>query len=86
MHQQDITLALGCEVNRIDRAAGDWLVETSSGQIRTAAVVLSTGKYRTPAIPPWPGLDQFAGELARLDQVRATYDPDGMFHSSMGRG
>jgi putative flavoprotein involved in K+ transport len=26
VRHQNITLALGCEVNRIDRAAGDWLV------------------------------------------------------------
>jgi putative flavoprotein involved in K+ transport len=70
VRQQNITLELGCEVNHIERTAGGWLVDTSSGEIRTAAVVLATGKYRTPAVPPWPGLDQFAGELVHSVDFR----------------
>jgi putative flavoprotein involved in K+ transport len=70
VRQQNITLELGCEVNRIDRTAGTWSVDTSSGEIRTAAVVLATGKYRTPAVPPWPGLDRFAGELVHSVDFR----------------
>jgi putative flavoprotein involved in K+ transport len=70
VRQQDITLALGCEVNRIDRAANGWLVDTSSGEIRTPAVVLATGKYRTPVIPPWPGLGQFTGQVVHSGDFR----------------
>jgi len=70
VRQQDITLALGCEVNRIDRSANGWLVGTSSGEIRTPAVVLATGKYGTPVVPPWPGLNQFTGELVHSGDFR----------------
>ena len=70
VRQQDITLALGCEVNRIDRAANGWLVDTSSGEIRSSAVVLATGKYRTPVVPPWPGLGQFTGEVVHSGDFR----------------
>jgi putative flavoprotein involved in K+ transport len=70
VRQQHITLELGCEVNRIARGADGWLVDTSSGTIQTAAVVLATGKYRTPAVPPWPGLNQFAGELVHSGDFR----------------
>jgi putative flavoprotein involved in K+ transport len=70
VRQQDITLALGCEVNRIDRAANGWLVDTSSGEIQTPAVVLATGKYRTPVVPPWPGLGQFTGEVVHSGDFR----------------
>jgi putative flavoprotein involved in K+ transport len=70
VRQQDIALALGCEVNRIDRAANGWLVSTSSGEIRTPAVVLATGKYRTPVVPPWPGLHQFTGEVVHSGDFR----------------
>jgi putative flavoprotein involved in K+ transport len=70
VRQQDIALELECEVKRIDRAAGGWLVDTASGEIQTAAVVLATGKYRTPAVPPWPGLNQFAGELVHSGDFR----------------
>ena len=67
---QNITLALRCEVNRIDRAAGGWLVDTSSGKIQTPAVVLATGKYHTPVVPPWPGLGHFTGELVHSGNFR----------------
>jgi putative flavoprotein involved in K+ transport len=70
VRQQDITLALGCEVNRIDQSANGWLVDTSSGEIRTPAIVLATGKYRTPVVPPWPGLGQFTGELVHSGNFR----------------
>lgn len=60
---QNITLRLGCEVNRVDRVSDTWLLDTSSGRIRARAIVLATGRYRTPSIPAWPGLDQFTGEL-----------------------
>jgi cation diffusion facilitator CzcD-associated flavoprotein CzcO len=70
VRQQDITLALGCEVNRINRSANGWLVGTSSGEIRTPAVVLATGKYRTPVVPPWPGLGEFTGELVHSGDFR----------------
>jgi cation diffusion facilitator CzcD-associated flavoprotein CzcO len=63
VRRQNIKLELGCEVNGIDRAAGGWRLDTSSGEIRTRAIVLATGNYRTPSIPPWPGLSHFNGEL-----------------------
>jgi putative flavoprotein involved in K+ transport len=70
VRRQNIALALGCQVNRIDRTAGGWLVDTSSGPVRTAAVVLATGKYHTPVVPPWPGLSDFTGELVHSGEFR----------------
>lgn len=67
---QNISLALGCEVNRIDRGTEGWLVDTSLGQIQTPAVVLATGKYHTPVVPPWPGLSHFTGELLHSGDFR----------------
>ena len=63
VRRQNITLRLGCEVNRVDRVAGKWLLDTSSGTIRARAIVLATGRYPTPTIPAWSGLDQFTGEV-----------------------
>jgi putative flavoprotein involved in K+ transport len=63
VRRQNITLKLGCEVNRVERAGIGWQLNTSSGTIRTRAIVLATGNYRTPTIPPWPGLSHFNGEL-----------------------
>jgi putative flavoprotein involved in K+ transport len=63
IRRQHITLQLGCEVSRIDRAGGGWQLNTSAGEIRTPAVILATGNYRTPTIPPWPGLSDFDGDI-----------------------
>jgi cation diffusion facilitator CzcD-associated flavoprotein CzcO len=63
VRRQDITLRLGCAVNRIDRAPGGWQLDTSSGEIRAPIIVLATGNYRTPSTPPWPGLRGFNGEF-----------------------
>jgi cation diffusion facilitator CzcD-associated flavoprotein CzcO len=70
VQRENIALALECEVNRIDRAEDGWQLETSSGQIRSAAIVLATGNYRTPTIPPWPGLEHFTGELVHSSDFR----------------
>ncbi len=70
VQQQNIALELGCEVNRIDRAECGWQLDTSSGEIRTAAIILATGNYRTSTIPPWPGLKQFTGELVHSSEFR----------------
>src|ERR1700739_2770306 len=54
---------LGCQVHRIDRVGGVWRLDTSSGEIRTPAIVLATGNYSAPTIPAWPGLSRFNGEI-----------------------
>ncbi|MEE6166401.1 MULTISPECIES: flavin-containing monooxygenase [unclassified Mycolicibacterium] len=63
VERQNISLCYGCEVNRIDRGPDGWQLDTSSGNIRTPVLVLATGNYRTPVIPPWPGLSDFTGEV-----------------------
>ena len=63
VQRQNIALTLGCEVHRIDRAGGVWRLDTSSGEILTPAIVLATGNYSAPTIPPWPGLNRFNGEI-----------------------
>jgi cation diffusion facilitator CzcD-associated flavoprotein CzcO len=63
VQRQNIALRLGCEVHRVDRAGGVWQLDTSLGEIRTPAIVLATGNYSAPTIPPWPGLSRFNGEI-----------------------
>jgi putative flavoprotein involved in K+ transport len=70
VRRQNITLELGCEVNGVDHAGGAWRLDTTSGEIRTRAIVLATGNYRTPTIPPWPGLSHFTGELVHSGNFR----------------
>jgi putative flavoprotein involved in K+ transport len=63
VQRQNIALRLGCEVHRVDRADGFWQLDTSSGEIRTPAIVLATGNYSAPTIPAWPGLKRFNGKI-----------------------
>src|SRR5690348_14571575 len=70
VQRQNITVELGCEVDGIVPVAGGWRLETSSGEIRSRAIVLATGNYRTPIIPAWPGLSQFTGEVVHSGNFR----------------
>jgi putative flavoprotein involved in K+ transport len=70
VRRQNITLALDCDVNRIDRINGSWRADTSRGEVTAPAIVLATGRYRTATIPPWPGLDGFTGELVHSADFR----------------
>jgi cation diffusion facilitator CzcD-associated flavoprotein CzcO len=63
VQRQNIAIMLGCEVRHIERVGGCWRLDTSSGEIRTPAVVLATGNYSAPTIPGWPGLSSFNGEI-----------------------
>jgi putative flavoprotein involved in K+ transport len=63
VQRQNIEIMLGCDVRRVDRVGGVWRLDTSSGEIRTPAVVLATGNYSAPTIPAWPGLSRFNGEV-----------------------
>src|ERR1700756_263271 len=63
VQRQNIALMLGCAVHRVDRAEGVWQLDTSSGEIRTPAIVLATGNYSAPIIPAWPGPSRFNGEI-----------------------
>ncbi|AGB24573.1 putative flavoprotein involved in K+ transport [Mycobacterium sp. JS623] len=73
VRRQNISLELGCEVIGVDRTQSGWRLATSSGEIRTRAVILATGNYRTPTTPAWPGLYQFTGELLHSDDFRNAY-------------
>jgi putative flavoprotein involved in K+ transport len=49
---------------RPDGASG-WIVETAAGDAwRARVVVVATGQYREPIVPPWPGREAYAGRLA----------------------
>jgi putative flavoprotein involved in K+ transport len=63
VQRQQIALRLGCDVHRVDRDAGIWQLDTSSGEIRTPAIVLATGNYGAPTTPAWPGLGGFNGGI-----------------------
>jgi putative flavoprotein involved in K+ transport len=47
-----------------DTPSGEWTVETTEGEPwRGRVVVVATGQYRQPIIPPWPGRETYGGRL-----------------------
>jgi putative flavoprotein involved in K+ transport len=62
----------GVEVMRLERddAAGEWLLVTTAGQLRSRYVVVATGYNHTPVLPEWPGRNEFEGTLIHGQDYR----------------
>ena len=56
----------GTSVRRVrpSETRGEWTVETDGQSWHGRAVVIATGQYRRPFIPPWPGRETYSGRLA----------------------
>jgi putative flavoprotein involved in K+ transport len=68
--RHQLRLALGADVQRIDRVAAGWRLVTTDGAIESTYVVLATGHNHTPVLPDWPGREDFAGELVHAAHYR----------------
>lgn len=66
----ELEVSFGTELARIDRQSAGWRLTTSHGPIDARYVVVATGKYHTPALPPWPGVDRFGGEIIHSSAYR----------------
>ncbi|MFF8192352.1 flavin-containing monooxygenase [Streptomyces bobili] len=70
-HQLEVVT--GVEVSRVERTPDGtgWLLHASGGRELTgAAVVVATGYNHTPALPDWPGREDFTGELTHASDYR----------------
>jgi len=67
-----LRVVTGATVQRIrprDAASGRWTVETVDGDAWHArVVVIATGQYRQPIVPPWPGRESFGGRTAHSSE------------------
>ncbi|MCP9272405.1 flavin-containing monooxygenase [Mycolicibacterium arenosum] len=63
-------IRFGVEVTRLSRDARGWLLEHAEGAERFARVVVATGRFQVPVIPPVAGLATFDGS----ESVVSTYD------------
>jgi hypothetical protein len=68
--EDGIDLQLGTRVERLDRADGRWSLDTASGELRSAQVVVATGYEQVPVVPSWSGRDSFGGELLHSRDYR----------------
>src|SRR5262245_50188181 len=68
----DLRVALGETVDAIGRRAdGAWEVRTSARKLAAEVVVVATGHYAEPSIPPWEGLSDFRGRLVHSSEYRS---------------
>jgi putative flavoprotein involved in K+ transport len=70
VEERQLDVRLGVSVERVDRDAGGYLVETSGGPVRADAVVVAAGFDRVPKVPDWPGRGEFGGELIHSSEYR----------------
>lgn len=68
--RQGLRLALNVNVIRVDRERRGWRLATEGTSITAAAVVVATGNYHTPALPEWPGVETFAGDVLHSEHYR----------------
>ncbi|MFN2627317.1 MAG: flavin-containing monooxygenase, partial [Gaiellaceae bacterium] len=65
-----LEVRVGTRVERVDRENGGWVLQTSSGPVRSARVVVATGFSHTPFVPDWPGRHGFRGQLLHSSAYR----------------
>jgi putative flavoprotein involved in K+ transport len=72
VRHHDLDVRTGAEVRGLERdeAAGEWVLDTPSGEWRARHVVVATGYNHTPVLPDWPGRDGFEGELLHGQDYR----------------
>jgi cation diffusion facilitator CzcD-associated flavoprotein CzcO len=66
-----LDLRLGVEVQGLRRSGHEWRARTSRGEERAAAVVVATGRHRTPWRPQIQGAESFAGEILHSSDYRS---------------
>jgi cation diffusion facilitator CzcD-associated flavoprotein CzcO len=69
--RQELRPQFGVTVTRVDRRGDLWEL-TTDGETRTAAaLVVATGNYHTPDLPPWPGMEGFTGDVVHSADYRS---------------
>jgi cation diffusion facilitator CzcD-associated flavoprotein CzcO len=72
---------------RFDDTSSEWEVETESGEIHRADVVLvAAGQLNQPSVPPLPGLERFAGHSFHSARWDHGYDLRGKRVAVIGNG
>ncbi len=62
--QLNLQIVTGAVVCAIRSEPGGWMVATGGGRCwHSRVVVVATGQYRDPFLPPWPGRDLYRGRL-----------------------
>jgi cation diffusion facilitator CzcD-associated flavoprotein CzcO len=63
VRRHPLPVHLSVQVKRVSPAASGWYVETSAGDAEYRAVIIASGRFGNPYIPPIPGMETFTGTL-----------------------
>jgi cation diffusion facilitator CzcD-associated flavoprotein CzcO len=68
--RNSLDVRFGTELERIDREGGEWVLRTSTGDIRTEQVIVASGYAHTKYVPDWPDKDSFGGPVIHSGEYR----------------
>ena len=71
---------------RWDGAAQEWVVDATSGQIRTRFLVAAPGALSEPGVPDVPGMEKFSGKVFHSAQWDHSHDLRGRKVAIIGTG
>lgn len=63
IEKRHFPIALNVRVTRVSPVSGGWCVESSEGVDEYRAVIVATGRFTKPFIPPLPGMETFTGTI-----------------------
>ncbi|MGV0714329.1 NAD(P)/FAD-dependent oxidoreductase [Mycolicibacterium sp. XJ662] len=67
--QRRVPVRHNTAVSRLDPvSSGGWALTTNRGPLTARHVIVATGLFHTPAIPPWHGRKEFRGKLIHAAQ------------------
>jgi len=66
----NLDVQLNTAITQIDRVGASWVLSSPHGDLTATYVVVATGYNHTPAIPDWPGVDGYTGELLHARDYR----------------
>jgi len=66
----NLDVQLNTDITQIDRVGDSWVLRSPHGDLTATYVVVATGYNHTPAIPDWPGVDGYTGELLHARDYR----------------
>lgn len=86
VRKHNLNVQLGVEVYRVLPYDGGWCVESSAGTSWHPAVIVATGRFSKPHIPPLPGIERFTGHVLHSSAFKNPDDFAGQRVMVVGNG
>lgn len=74
------------KVLAVHRECDTWHIQTSKGDYSCAHLIVATGRERVPAMPVWPGMDDFGGKVIHTADFADPSEYDGKNVLVIGAG